>query len=122
MNIKEIDSQSLLAYANILENIINSGLEIARECTEAVSSGFVDKEEMESFYRKAVQASSEADTAYVIVQKELDLRIKKQIGITFGIRKVQALIKDFDAFTSLKIAKNQKEELFKEPRKIDPSK
>ena len=116
MNIKEIDSQSLLAYANILENIINSSLEIARECTEAVSGGVAEKEEVKSFYDKAVQASSEADAAYVLVQKELDSRIRKQIGISFGIRKVQALIKDFDAFVNLKISENKD----KEPIKLNP--
>lgn len=116
MNIREIDSQSLLAYANILENIINSSLEIARECTEAVSGGFVEKEEIDPFYKKAVQAGSEADAAYILVQKELDSRIRKQIGISFGIRKVQALIKDFDAFVNLKISENKD----KEPIKLNP--
>ena len=116
MNIKEIDSQSLLAYANILENIINSSLEIARECTEAVSGGFVEKEEIDPFYKKAVQAGSEADAAYILVQKELDSRIKKQIGISFGIRKVQSLIKDFDTFVNLKISENKD----KEPIKLNP--
>ena len=116
MNIKEIDSQSLLAYANILENIINSSLEIARECTEAVSGGFVEKEEIDPFYKKAVQAGSEADAAYILVQKELDSRIRKQIGISFGIRKVQDLIKDFDAFVNLKISENKD----KEPIKLNP--
>lgn len=116
MNIKEIDSQSLLAYANILENIINSSLEIARECTEAVSGGFVEKEEIDPFYKKAVQAGSEADAAYILVQKELDSRIRKQIGISFGIRKVQSLIKDFDTFVNLKISENKD----KEPIKLNP--
>ena len=116
MNIREIDSQSLLAYANILENIINSNLEISRECTEAVSGGFVEKEEIEPFYKKAIQASYEDDEAYLLVQKELDSRIKKQIGISFGIRKTQNLIKDFDAFVNLKISENKE----KEPIKLNP--
>lgn len=102
MNCKEIDSQSLLAYANILENLNNTSLEIARECSQAVSEGFATKEEVESFYNKALKAKEEADNAYLEIQKELDLRMKKQLGISFGIRKIQVLIKDFDAFVSKK--------------------
>lgn len=111
MNCKNIDSQSLLAYANILENLINSNVEILGECSRAVTEGFCEKEDVEKFALKAKAASEEADTAYQQIQKELDIRIKRDLGINLGIRKTQSLIKDFDAFVGMQSVRKEEEHL-----------
>lgn len=102
MKIGIIGAGTLLAYSTILENIIQSNLEIQREMNNAAAEGYCTKEEVEKLYNKSVGALQEADGIYQEIQKELDLKMKSDLGIKFGIRKSQSIIKEFDAFVRMK--------------------
>jgi hypothetical protein len=110
MNLSKLTTGELLNYSTILENIISSNLEIQREMQEAVAAEYVTKEEIESIYNKSVSAMNEADLAYTELQKELDLRTKKDLGLKFGIRRTQSIIKELDAFVRNKNLDKQQEE------------
>jgi hypothetical protein len=102
MKIKEVSSLELLAYSQVLENIIQTTGQILTEISKGVAEGMCTKEEVEKMYQTSIAAMQEADEKYVLVQKEMDVRIKSALGFSFGIRKVQKLIKDFDGFVEAK--------------------
>lgn len=96
--IEDISTSELLSYSTILENICTTHREIQREMVEGVNGGFVQQSEIQDFYDKSVKALKEADEKYVEVQKELDLRLKRDLKLQWGIRKSQGIINEFDAF------------------------
>jgi hypothetical protein len=102
MNLEKLTTSDLLNYSTILENIITTNIEIQGEAERAVSGGFCTKEEIEKIVYKSIDARTEADEIYAEVQKELDMRIKKDLGMKFGVRRSQSIIKEFDAFISAK--------------------
>lgn len=102
MKLGLIPAGTLLAYSTVLENIIQSNLEIQREMNNAVSEGYCSKEEVDDIYSKSVSALQEADERYQEIQKELDLKMKSDLGTKYGIRRSQSIIKEFDAFVRMK--------------------
>lgn len=116
MDLSKNSTSELLAYSTILENIINTNLTMQKEMHEAVAAGFCTDKEIEKLHNKSVDAHTEADIAYVEIQKELDMRMKRDLGMKFGIRRSQSIIKELDAFAAgknadkLQLAKKQQEE------------
>lgn len=104
MELSKISTSDLLAYSTILENIVNTNLTLQREMHEGVKAGFCTDNEIQKLHNKSVDAHSEADLKYVDIQKELDMRIKRDLGMKFGIRRSQAIIKELDAFAAGKNA------------------
>lgn len=102
MNLSKLTTSDLLNYSTIMENIISTNLDIQMEASRAVTGGFCTDKEIEKMYSKSVDAKEEADTIYEEIQKELDLRVKKDLGMKFGIRRSQSIIKEFDAFVAKK--------------------
>lgn len=100
MDLSKNSTSDLLAYSTILENIVNTNLDLQREMHDAVSKGFCTEKEIEKLHNKSIDAHSEADTAYVEIQKELDMRMKRDLGMKFGIRRSQSIIKEMDAFAA----------------------
>ncbi len=100
MKLEKLASTELLAYSTILENIITTNLGLQGEISESVQNGFCTKEDIEPIYTKSKNASEEADTIYSEIQKELDLRAKRDLGMKFGIRRTQTIIKELDAFVA----------------------
>lgn len=100
MDLSKNNTSDLLAYSTILENIVNTNLDLQREMHDAVAKGFCTEKEIEKLHNKSIDAHSEADTAYVEIQKELDMRIKRDLGMKFGIRRSQSIIKEMDAFAA----------------------
>ena len=100
MDLSKNSTSDLLAYSTILENIVNTNLDIQREMHDAVEKGFCTEKEIEKLYNKSIDAHSEADATYVEVQKELDMRMKRDLGMKFGIRRSQQIIKELDAFAA----------------------
>lgn len=98
MKLKDLSTSELLSYSVIMENIISTNLEIQREISEAVSGKFCTNKEIETIFNKSVDAKEEADTIYAGIQKELDLRSKRDLGMKFGIRRSQSIIKELDTF------------------------
>lgn len=103
MNLSKLGTQELLSYSTILENIISTNTQIQGEIKESVEKKFCTKEEIEPIFMKSVNAHEEADMIYAEIQKEIDLRAKKDLGMKFGIRRTQSIIKELDAFV---VAKN----------------
>lgn len=108
MDLSKNSTSELLAYSTILENIINTNLDLQREMHDAVSKGFCTEKEIEKLHNKSIDAHTEADVAYVNIQKELDLRMKRDLGMKFGIRRSQSIIKELDAFAAGKNAEHMK--------------
>lgn len=106
MNFEKIGTQELLSYSTILENIISSNLEIQREINSALVEKKCTKEEVEKLYNKSSDSIQEADLAYSEIQKELDLRMKRDLRLKFGIKKTQSIITEFDAFVKKKTAED----------------
>lgn len=102
ISIMNISTPELLAYSTILEQIVNTNLEMMGEMSRAVTEGLCTKEEIQTLFSKSEKAKAEADETYVTVQKELDLRMKRDLGMKLGIRKTQALILEFDIFVTKK--------------------
>ena len=119
MDLSKNSTSELLAYSTILENIVNTNLDLQREMHDAVSKGFCTEKEIEKLHNKSIDAHIEADVAYVSIQKELDLRMKRDLGMKFGIRRSQTIIKELDAFAAgknaehMKLAEKQTEEALK---------
>lgn len=100
MDLSKNNTSDLLAYSTILENIVNTNLDLQREMHDAVNKGFCTQKEIEKLHNKSIDAHSEADAAYVDIQKELDMRMKRDLGMKFGIRRSQSIIKEMDAFAA----------------------
>jgi hypothetical protein len=100
MKLSTLAAAELLSYSTILENIITTNLQIQGEIKEAVEKGFCEKQAIEPIFMKSINAQDEADTIYEAIQKELDLRVKKDLGMKFGIRRTQSIIKELDAFVA----------------------
>lgn len=98
MNLSKLTTSDLLNYSTILENIVATNREIQREMLQAVSGDFCTKKEIEKIHAKSVSALEEADNIYSQVQKELDMRVKKDLGMKFGVTRSQSIIKEFDMF------------------------
>jgi hypothetical protein len=116
MDFTKINTQELLSYSTILENIITSNMGIQREIQNAVSGQLCTREEMEKIYIKSLDSHKEADEAYSEIQKELDLRMKRDLRMKFGIKRTQSIINEFDDFVSKK-----NEQLQKEKQELDES-
>ena len=108
MDLSKNSTSELLSYSTILENIVNTNLDLQREMHDAVSKGFCTEKEIEKLHNKSIDAHTEADAAYVNIQKELDLRMKRDLGMKFGIRRSQSIIKELDAFAAGKNAEHMK--------------
>jgi len=113
MNLSKLGAQELLSYSTIMENIITTNTQIQGEIKEAVEKNFCTKDEIEPIFTKSVNAHDEADELYAGIQKELDLRAKKDLGMKFGIRRTQSIIKELDAFVA---AKNEQGRFAEEKR------
>lgn len=114
MNLAKLSTSELLNYATILENIVTSNIGIQREMAEAVSGQFCTEKELEKIRNKSIDAKEEADGIYESIQKELDLRAKKDLGMKFGIRRTQTIVKELDAF-----ARTKNEAFAKEQQKLE---
>lgn len=114
MNLSKLSTSELLNYATILENIVTSNIGIQREMAEAVSGQFCTDKEIEKIRNKSIDAKEEADGIYELIQKELDLRAKKDLGMKFGIRRTQTIVKELDAF-----ARTKNEAFAKEQEKLE---
>lgn len=104
MKIEQIATPDLLAYSQILENLVTSNREIQREATEMVFGKHATQDELSPIMGKSIQALREADEKYIEIQKELDMRMKRDLGMNWGIRKSQAIIVEFEKFS---VAKNE---------------
>jgi predicted transcriptional regulator len=102
MNLEKLTNSDLLAYATILENIITTNISVQSEISKAVSGQFCSQEEIQKLYDKSVDAGQEADETYSKIQKELDLRVKRDLGMKYGITRSQSIIKELDAFSQRK--------------------
>lgn len=100
MNLSKLTSSDLISYSTVLENIITTNLEVRREISDAINAGFCKEKEIEKILNKSKDASSEADTIYAEIQKEMDMRVKKDLGMKFGVRRTQSIIKELDAFAA----------------------
>lgn len=101
-----ISTPELLAYSNILDNMFNTTLQISSEMSRAVQDGICTKEELEPIYQRMMKANAETFDKHEEVTKELDLRMKRDLGIKQGIRKVQSTIREFDTFVKNKQQEN----------------
>lgn len=108
MNLEKLSTGDLLNYSTVLENIITTNIGIQREISEAVSGQFCTNDEIAKIRNKSFDAQTEADGVYEEIQKELDLRVKKDLGLKFGIRRSQSIIKELDAFARNKNLENEK--------------
>lgn len=125
MDLSKNSTSELLDYSTILENIVNTNLTMQKEMHDAVAAGFCTEKEIEKLYNKSIDAHSEADATYVEVQKELDMRMKRDLGMKFGIRRSQQIIKELDAFAAgkndekMKLVKKQQEEAIRITRETE---
>ena len=98
MKLSNISTQELLSYSTILENIVTTNLSLISEINEAIIKGFCTKEKIQKILDKCSDSKCEADEVYAKIQKELDMRIKRDLGMKFGITRTQSVIKELDAF------------------------
>lgn len=109
----KISTSELLAYTNVLENIVESNNMVVRESNSAILNNFGKKSDFEVVALKAVNLSNEAHKTLEKIQKVIDQRMNKNIGF-MGIRQTQKVIEDFHKI----VEKLQKEnaEIDKKPK------
>ena len=113
-----ISTSELLSYSTILENLISGNLGLQAEISRAVTEGYCKKEEVEKIYGQSQKVSEEFDLKYKEIQKELDMRLKRDLRLSNGIKKSQSLLNEFDAF----VAKKNKEHSEKDEQLIEAAK
>lgn len=109
-----ISTTELLAYTTILENIITTNNQLINEAKDGIIKGFATENELEPIVKKCAISRDEAKGKYEEIQKELDMRMKRDLKMKMGIRKTQDTIREFDTFVFNKnneIAEKQKETL-----------
>lgn len=102
MNLSNLGTSDLISYSTILENIITTNNEIKYDIQKAIVEQFISAEEVEKLVSKIISYKTQADEKYADVQKELDLRLKRDLKIQNGIRSSQALIREYEDFIKLK--------------------
>lgn len=107
MKFNLIGTSELLTYSTILENIITTNLSLQGEMKEAVDSGHCEVSELKHIFSKSENAAAQADEAYTLIQKELDLRMKRDLKVKLGIVTTKNLIKQLDDFVRNKNKDNQ---------------
>lgn len=96
VKIKGISTENLMAYSTVLENIMETSRAIVVEANQAIQQRFAVKEDLDDIVQKCLSSMDSNRDIYVTIQKEIDARITRDLGIKMGIRFSQNLIKSFD--------------------------
>lgn len=112
--ITELSTPVLLGYSSVLENIMSTNLQLQREFSDAVTGGFATVEELNDLHNKSISANIEADRVYSEVQKELDLRLKRDLSMQYGIRFTHSIMKQLDQFVKDKNREHEQQTALKE--------
>lgn len=115
MKIKDLETPRLLAYMNMIDNLIQGTAQLINSIKEFVESGQIEEKEILEILSEARTARAENEKIFFDVQKEMDLRMKSDLKINFGIRKTQALLLKFEDV----LEKKQKEEAEKFAKRTD---
>lgn len=92
INFSDTSTPDLLAFMNIYDNLYHGSSQLANECSELVNSKKVRLDEIEDIGALAARAREEQRLIAEQIQSELDKRLAKTFGTTFGIRKTQSIL------------------------------
>lgn len=96
MNLTHLSTSQLYAYADILQDIIQSNNGVIHHSEEAIKHNFGKKSDFEEIIKEARSYILEAEPAFMNIQKEMDQRLKKNFKVHKGIGASQRLLKKMD--------------------------
>lgn len=96
MNLTNLSTSELYAYADILQDVIQSNNGVIHHSEEAIKHNFGKKSDFEEIIKEARSNILEAEPAFINIQKEMDLRLKKNFKVHKGIGTSQRLLKKLD--------------------------
>lgn len=115
MKIKDLETPRLLAYMNMIDNLIQGTAQLINSINEFVENGHIEEKQIVGILSEARTAKFENEKIFFDIQKEVDLRMKSDLKINFGIRKTQALLLKFEDI----LEEKQKEEALKFAKRTD---
>lgn len=101
-----ISTPELLSYSNVFENMLSSTSQILAEISRSVTDGICTVEEVEGLYDRILKCNEEALEKHKDVVTEIDLRMKRDLRVKHGIRKVQQAMIEFDTLVKKKQEEN----------------
>lgn len=96
MNLTNLSTSELYAYADILQDVIQSNNGVIHHSEEAIKHNFGKKSDFEDIIKEARSNISEAEPVFIEIQKEMDQRLKKNFKVHKGIGTSQRLLKKLD--------------------------
>lgn len=121
MNLTNFSTSELYAYADILQDVIQSNNEIIHHSEEAVKRNFGKKSDFEEIIKEARSNILEAEPAFINIQKEMDQRLKKNFKIHKGIGTSQRLLKKLETLVRSVHKENLKNQTVEGMKVITPS-
>lgn len=96
LKISDLETPRLLAYLNIIDNLQQGSTQIINTAMDFVKKGAGTVEDYKEIFTEAGHARDEALQIAEKIQKELDLRMSRDLGINYGIRRCQVLVQKFE--------------------------
>lgn len=81
MNIKEMNTQKLVIYAELLTGMVNEMDGFGRKVTQAKMDDYLTDSEMQEIHKDLMAKITMAEEARIELVKELSTRIKKDLSI-----------------------------------------
>lgn len=116
-NLKKVPTADLLAYMNVLDNLIQSETGILNQCSQFIQTKKCAQEELQHIIDDTIISRKEALELSTDVQREIDLRMRNDIGLERGIRKAQSILAKFE-HTINQLAKKEAENMEREYSKL----
>lgn len=95
MNIKELGTQQIMAYAEMVTKTLEELNQIGGEITLCCSYGGIEESDKEDMHKEIALKMNKLEEARIDLAKEINRRLKKHLGIPFGPSDVQPLINKF---------------------------
>lgn len=95
MNLKELGTQQIMAYAEMVTKTLDELNQLGGEITLCCSYGGIEESDKEDMHKEISLKMDKLEEARVDLAKEINRRLKKHMGIPFGPSDVQPLINKF---------------------------
>ena len=94
--IENLPTEKLFVYLNILEKFTTMNAELLSWADDAINRRIAPKSRFDPICDKIMASAKKNDEMVVMLQKELDKRLKKDLGISNGTKFQQGLFEEFN--------------------------
>ena len=95
MNIKELNTQTIMAYAEMVTKVHDELNQAGGELTLCCSYGGITEKEKEEMHIELASKMDEVEEARITLVKEINSRLKETMGLSFGPSDVQPLMNEY---------------------------